>query len=322
MALEINTPACLPLGLVRAGSATYALGLALQHPPINISALAAVTLEVSGACFPLGRAAAEKMLVHEFNTPAELEIELAIPLLMGLGGEPLLALSVAKAITTLNQTEVDAVTLHHWLSLDALAALDNAAFTEGGLVQVNLSPSMPSGVQRHVPIQHEEQEAWAVVLYLPRPNAHHADELEAERRAALLNAAPHLSPATGALVENQLWPAVQQDDFAAFSRALAELHAHNATALQAAGTPLTSTPQAQTALDIFQAEGVVAYGQCLTGLGVFAFVKGATASQELRKNLMARLGYEAGTIMAAITDNAGCVARHMNRHLPPDFQLN
>ncbi|MBL8045100.1 MAG: hypothetical protein JNL09_01085, partial [Anaerolineales bacterium] len=137
-----------------------------------------------------------------------------------------------------------------------------------------------------------------------------------------LNAAPHLSPATAALVENQLWPAVEQDDFAAFSRALADLHALNTAALQAAGTPLTSAPEALTALEVIKAEGVVAYGQCLTGLGVYAFVQGATASQELRKKLMARLGYESGTIMAAITDNAGCVAQHLNRHLPPGYQPN
>lgn len=322
MALEINAPACLPLGLVRTGQTTHALGLTLQHPPINLSALAATALEVSGACFPLARAAAEKALTHGFNTLAELEIELAIPLLMGLGGEPLLALSTAKALTMLNQVEVETATLQQWLGLDALAALEAATFAEGGLVQVNLSPSAPTGALRRAPIQHEDNAAWAVVLYLPRPAAHHADELEAERRTALVNAAPHLSPATATLVENQLWPAVQQDDFSAFSRALAELHALNAAALHAAGTPLTSTPEAQTALDVIQAEGVVAYGQCLTGLGVYALVQGAEASQVLRKKLMAQLGYEAGTIMAAITDNGGGAAQHINRHLPPGYQPN
>lgn len=322
MPLEINTPACLPLGLTYSNGHIHALGLTLQHPPINLSALPASTLEVSGACFPLARAAAEKVLAHALKTPAEIEVELAIPLLMGLGGEPLLALSTARALSELNQVETDVTTLSQWLDLDTLAALETAAFAKGGLVQVNLGPSAPTGIQRRVAIQHQDNDAWAVVLYLPKPAAHHADELEAERRAALANAAPHLSPATATVVENHLWPAVERDDFLAFARALAELHALNSAALQAAGTPLTSTPEAQAALEVMQADGVVAYSQCLTGLGAYAVVQGAEASQVLRKNLMARLGYEAGTIMAAITDNAGCTARHLNRNLPPSYQPN
>jgi len=322
MPLEINTPACLPLGLARFNGQTHALGLALQHPPINLKALPAAALDVSGACFPLARAAAEKVLAQKLAPPGELEIELAIPLLMGLGGEPLLALSAAHALSELNQMKTAAATLAQWLGLEALAALETAVFTGGGLVQVNLSAPISSGAQRRAPIQHEDKYAWAVVLYLPRPATQHTDEWEAERRAALVNAAPHLNPATAALVEHQLWPAVQQNNFSAFTSAVAELHGYNSAALQAAGAPLTPTPEAQTALEVIKAEGVTAYGQCLTGLGVYAFVQGAEASQILRKKLMARLGYEAGTIMAAITDNAGCVARYTNPNVPPIYQFS
>lgn len=297
--IELAAPACLTLGLARTAVGPVAIGLALQHPPVAIIAQPAPVLEVSGAAFHLGQSAAAK-LPYSGNV----EIELATPLLMGLGAEPLLQLSVARALAEVNHAQLEPARL----DLDSLAALETAAFAHGGLLQINLAA--PEALPARLPLAHHEDDAWAIVFYLPRPEDDDPDSLEAERRAALLAAAPHLSAETERVLQQQLWPAAARNDFAAFAVAVAALHRLNLEALAAAGTPLMPRASAQRVLDLLRAESVLAFGQTLTGLGVFALIQGAQPSRDLRKTLMALVGHTGGTIMATITDNEGCRVKH------------
>jgi predicted sugar kinase len=223
---------------------------------------------------------------------------------MGLGAEPLLQLSVARALAEVNGAAPDMQTLAAQLDLDPLAALETAAFAQGGLLQVHLAA--PQTPPARLPLAHREDEAWAFVCFLPRPSDDDPDALEAERRAALLAAAPHLSPESSRILHEQLWPAAARNDFVAFAAAVSELHQLNTQALAAAGSPLTPRAEAQAVLDLLHAEGVPACGHTLTGLGVFALIQGAQPSRDLRKKLMALVGHSGGTIMATITDNEGC----------------
>ncbi len=299
--IELAAPACLPFGLVRTDSGLHIVGLALRHPPVALLARASPITEVSGAGYVVGQAAAQRLALT-----GEVEIELAPPLLMGLGAEPLLQLSVGRALAIVNDVEsrADAFLLDRELGLDSLAALETAAFAHGGLLQINLSA--PETPPVRLPLAHHEDEAWAFVFFLPRPNDADPDALEAERRAALLAAAPHLSADTERVLHERLWPAAARNDFAAFAAAVSELHQFNTQALAAAGSPLTPRAEAQAVLDLLCAEGVPACGPCLTGLGVFALIQGAQPSIELRKKMMALVGYDGGTVMATITDNEGC----------------
>lgn len=297
--IELAAPACLLLGLAQSANGPVAVGLALQHPPVAIIAQPSTALEVSGAGYPIGQGAAQRL-----SYTGNVEIELAPPLLMGLGAEPLLQLSVARALAEVNGAAADARALSAQLGLEPLAALETAAFAHGGLLQVNVAA--PETATARLPLAHHEDQAWVVVFFLPRPAEDDPDSLEADRRAALLAAAPYLSAETTRTLTEHLWPAAAHDDFAGFASAVAALHQLNTAALTAAGHPLATHPVAQAVLDLLRAEGVPACGQTLTGLGVFALIQGAQPSRDLRKTLMALVGHSGGTVMATITDNEGC----------------
>ena len=123
-----------------------------------------------------------------------------------------------------------------------------------------------------------------------------------------MRAAPHLSPETGRLVDEALWPALERDDMEAFGLALDALQDLNREALEQAGTPSLTLPDTADVLDVLRQNGAAAWGQSATGLARFALIRGAQPSIDLRRALGRHLGYESGTIMASICDNSG--ARH------------
>jgi predicted sugar kinase len=310
MEIELDAPASLLLGLVPLGASVAALSLALKYPPIQLVARPAPTLDVSGACAPYAYAAATRYARVDPDTiRAEVEIELAVPALMGLGSEPMMALSTARALAALAGGDPEAPALARALDFPPHLSPEVWGFAQGGLLLVDVRAPLETPPLRHRHWTHPDDATWVVVLVLPKPGEDAPDTLEAGRRAALMAAVPYWDSAVGALVMDQLWPAVERDDFAAFAGSLQRLHDANLAALAAAGTPVSLTPTAQTALDVMRAEGVPACGPCLTGLGVYGLIRGRVPSIELRKRLAGRLGYEAGTIMGTLAADQGAKVR-------------
>lgn len=136
---------------------------------------------------------------------------------------------------------------------------------------------------------------------------------------------PRLSLDTSRLVADDLWPALERDDLAAFGRALLALHAataallpplHAATA--ALMPPLPADALTTDLLALIAGAGAAAWGQALTGHALFALVRGAEAAAALRAALTARLGWGAGCVLVTITDTTGArTARHAQRPLLP-----
>jgi predicted sugar kinase len=173
---------------------------------------------------------------------------------------------------------------------------------------VDVSGTSPLELQpplRRYEIAHPEKEAWAFVLVLPRIPADALETLEADRLETLLKAAPHLSRVAGEALIAVLWPALENNDLAAFGRNLMALQALNQQALASAGTPLTYSPDEQAVFDIMRDHGAVAWGRSATGLALFGLVKGARSSIDLRHKLRHRVGFFGGRVMASITDNRG-----------------
>jgi predicted sugar kinase len=275
----------------------------------------------------------------------------------------MLGLSVAQALAWVNGLPLENTTaLAQAVGLEPQHALEVWGFDRGGLLLVdtppsetrregdqgtrsscpmNLSPSPPllrslsqrGGVVRRQEIAHPDKEAWAFVFFFPRvPPSLESDRLRVPS-GCLLAAAPHLSSESGRLVTEKLWPAVENDDIAAFGQSLMALQQMNREALAAAGTPhqlndeglsraapreapgpiprlpLGRGARDQAILALMRDHGAFAWGQSLTGLGLFGLVKGAAASVELRTKLRHQVGFFAGRIMATITDNSG--ARHV-----------
>lgn len=309
MFIEIGAPAVLPLALVQLEDKNCLLGITLQHPPVHLFAQAYQGLQISGARADKAYEQAEQFLrYHRLAPNAEIEIELAIPSQVGLGSETVLGLSVARALAWINNLPfADTGALAQALGLKSANALEVCGFDQGGLLLVDLSAQsgpLPQPLYR-AEISHPDKNAWAFVLFFPRIPDDTPDALEADRLEMLLSATPYLSPDSGRLVVEQLWPAVSNADPATFGHSLLTLQQLNQEALTRGGAPLTFSDSEQAVLDLMRDHGALAWGRSLTGLGLYGLVKGAKASVDLRKKLRDHVGFFGGIVMAAITDNRG-----------------
>ena len=324
MLIDIGAPASLVLGLVRfeAGgdSAPCLLGVTLQHPPVNLQAEADAALLISG---PRAEKGLEYVLrvqqALQFERGMQVEIDLAIPTLMGLASDAMLGLAVARALAWANDARPDDTASHfRALGLGPAHGLFGWGFDRGGLlmVEARTGPDGMPAIQRRAEIAHEDRYAWAFHLVLPHPPDDASDSLEEDRLQALLAAADHLSPETGRIVNDQIWPAVEADDLAAFGGAVMRLQALNGEALAASGQARSSSEGEERILAAMRDSEAVAWGGIPTGLGQFAIVRGVARTQRLRTKLQHTLGIDGGTAMATITDNGGA------RHIVKDDTLN
>jgi predicted sugar kinase len=313
MLIEVDSPACLPLGLAKFGENKHCLlGLTVQHPPVQLFAQAHSKLQITGPRADKGYEQARRFLQHhQLAYQAEVEIELSAPNFVGLGSEAMLGLSLAKALSWVHGLPEEKRNPIAWaqsLNLPPENALEIYGFDRGGLLLVDIVPgtdnTLPALLRRHE-IDHPEKEAWAFVFYFPNTPAGASPTLEAEQRLALWNAASFLSSESGRLIDEALWPAVESNDFDAFSHSLLSLHQLNLEALAQAGTPQQISPENEPILTLMRQSRAIACGQNLTGLSLYGLVQGGPASRELRQKIRNYVGYFGGTVMATITANRG-----------------
>lgn len=311
MIIEVGAPAILPLGLVRIDdngiSKNCWLGLTVQHPPVHVFAQKSEQLSVTGPRADIGYQQAQQFLAyHQLRDAPQIEIELAIPALVGLGSEAMLGLSIAKALAHLYDLPAQPASLARAVGLDASHSLETRGFEQGGLLLVD-STSDGDGaglpvVRRRAEISHDAHKAWAFVFFLPRP-AITASEVNRSRVMPALSI-EQSTPLIGAL-----WQAVAQDDIARFGEALLTLPPLSHVAI---------APEHQAVVDVMRDFGVLAWGRSLFGLCYYGLVEGARASINLRTRLHQHLGPFGGQVMATITDISG--ARHVER--PGNLNLN
>ena len=316
MLIEVGSPCSLPLGLIRTqDNQTCLLGVTLQHPPTDLFAEASAQFSVTGPLAHKGYAHAQHFLAHHhLPQQANVEIELAIPDMMGLGAETILGLSIARALAWVHSLPTDdAPTLARAIGLGPQHALNVWGFQQGGFLMVDVQ-QLNTPLRRH-PIAHEDQAAWGFVLLLPRVPPETPESLEADHLQRLLDAAPRVSVATERLLAEDLWPALEQNDLPAFARALMTLQPLNQQALAEAGMALPFTKDEQAVLDLFRDRGALAWGRSLTGMALYGLVQGASASVEVRHHLSELVGLYGGWVMATITDNVG--ARHTLHEMRP-----
>jgi predicted sugar kinase len=316
MLIEVGSPCSLPLGIVRTSAGQIQLlGVTLQHPPADVFAEATPTLSVTGPVAHLGRIAAERFLAHhQLPSHGNVEIELATPTMVGLSSEVMLSLSIARALAWVHGLPTDdALALARAVGLGPEHALEVWGFQQGGFLladtqQLETAP-------RRQPVAHDDKRAWGFVLLLPPITSETPETIETTHLNMILAARDQISPETDRIINDELWPALRNDDLRGFGQALMALQQVNQAGLAAAGVPLRFTPQEQAVLDLLRDQGAFAWGRSLTGSALFGLVQGANQSVEVRRHLSKLVGIYGGRVMATITDNVG--ARQVIRDQRP-----
>jgi predicted sugar kinase len=312
MQLELTSPCCLLLGLAQVEGEPCELGVTLQYPPIQLAAHSSNALVITGARADLAYQQAERFIQHHGLPPrGEIEIEYAIPSFMGLGSAALLGLSIAASYAALNGLpNGDTPSLAREAGLlGANGALEAQAFARGGLLLVGgggapvLCADVPPG---------GDERDWVWVMVLPRVPADTAATLEAGQREALHAAAPYLSAEIGQLTR-ELFAATTSDDIAGFARTLERLQALNDAALAQTGAPDPLGAHDRAILAVMREHGALVCGRAITGLGLYALVRGGGPSRAMRRALTDHLGIFGGNVMASIADNAGARLRSTMR---------
>jgi predicted sugar kinase len=303
--IEVVAPSVLPLSLGWLAGAPLLLSVALQHPPLQLTLLTGATLGVSGARADLAHGYAERLLArHGLDRRVTLELELAVPSLMGLGSASSLALALSAGLARWSGRDLDAATLAADCGLTAGELLLTALAAQGGLGLSNLAGGAAAPQFRRM-LQHPDRQAWAFVLVLPRLEPPPGPEFEATRLAAALQAADQLDQARAEVATAELLGALDHDDIARFGAALSELQHVHAAALRSSGALAPLSDWEQQICAQLRASGAVACGRSLGGAALFGLIEGDHASIAARQALRLLVAPEAGRVMAAITDNAG-----------------
>jgi predicted sugar kinase len=324
MLIEIGAPAILPLAFARIKqdekSQSVMLGVALQHPPVHILAEKQQELLIHGPRAHIARQIAIDYLQGTgFSSKAEIQIENTIPTHVGFGTDPILALSVAQALAWVNESGFeDTAVLAKQINLKAEDALAYWGYTKGGALLVETEAEgneIPALVRRHE-LKHKDNQAWAFVFCFPRVPNNAPDTLERDRQKEVLKAISHVSETSDTLMTETLWSALEQDDMAAFGAALIALRKLNQEALEKVNALPEVSEYAERIYSIFREGGAVAWGQSLNGIGLFALVRGAAASQQIRTAILKDSGPLGGHFSATITDNEGarCTTKEEGIH--------
>jgi predicted sugar kinase len=297
--LELTTPCCLPLGAVQADGRPTLLGAALQYPPINLVMRSLNELSVTGARAPVARAQAQQWFEsHNLPPKAEIEIELAIPAHMGLGSEAMMGMSVGRGLRDLaglgDPRGLDEQRTA--VGLGAEWALEAWSASQGGLHAVGLDGT---SLQRHA-VKHDDDNAWVFVIHLPRAPADTPPSFEHTQRLALIKAASLVQADAG-----PMWAALATNDLPAFAKELMTIQERTTEALSRIGAPVVVSAESQRMIEVIKLSGAPAWGQSFGGLAVWGLVHGAKQSQDARLKMRRVMGYEGGTITAAVVDNDG-----------------
>ena len=308
--IEIGTPAILPMAFANLAGSPVLLGMTLQHPPVHLRAGKSKQFKFQGPRAHVARRYAERFLLNSgFSNKAEIIIENTPPSLVGFGSDEMLALSVAQAMAWVNDQDIeDYSSLAKWVGLGQDAALAFWSFCQGGILLVEMSATgdqMPP-LLRRVQKKHRDNKAWSVNFHFPNALAGAPDNLEQIQRANLNAAAAALSPDSGILLDEALWPALEADDIAAFCSALTKLMALNDAALKKTGHwPATNDSLAALKAQLDEHKDVLATGISLTGHSIYALAESALASQSIRVTMRKAVGSFGGQVEATINDIDG-----------------
>ena len=314
MYIEFAAPASMPLGVLKLDHngepKTALLSISLQHPPVHISAQKSDRLSITGPRAHIASNYAELFFKrHDLPKTGLIEIESAIPGLMGLGSDGIMGISIARGLSSLHGLTSEDLSISKNpinLGVENLGEIWGCA--RGGFLLIDLEADdfETDPVLRRTELSRPEGEGWAIILYLPNPPDGAPDSYEASLLKRLVRTAPKMTHSSGKLITDGLWPAVEQDDIEAFGEILMGFQRKVRAGMDELGRSAVENLDDKAIFDLMRGEGASAWGRCLTGYGLWGLVRDGEASVVIQKKIQDHVGYYGGRVMATIVDNEGC----------------
>ncbi len=312
--IEIGIPSVLPLALGRVdidGTVkSVMLGVTLQHPPIHFLVAKDKKMNIYGPRADVAHANALKF-ANSAGTeqPVEIKIDNSSPSMVGFGSDSMLALGAAQAVAWANDQDFENLSaLDEHMQISKTDPLAYWAYQKGGFLLVELEEG-PDGeapsLLKHHTLKHRDHLAWAFVFHFPKVLPDTPESIELDRLALMKTAVSHMPLESGDIILNQLWPALEKDDFDAFAKALKQLIQMTEETFVSQNAWHIPFDTSSKIYEVFQSEDVPAWGGSLTGIGIYGFMKGSLKSQDVRTKLLKQVGYFSGQYDATVSDTEG-----------------
>lgn len=270
------------------------IGLSLDAPCIQLSALASDKLKVTGAATVPATVLAKARKIAEILTeqlhlqPVDIHIQQHIPEHAGLGSGTQIALAVGTAMSRLFKLELSAQQIALLCDRGKRSGIGIAAFEQGGLL-IDGGRALNSATQRVPPLlaRYDFPQQWRILLIYDhsQPGVHGQQEL------AAFDALPAFSETLAADLCRQVlmraMPAILEQNLTAFGKAIQELQQQVGDYFAPAQGGRYASKTVSDVLHYLQQAGVTCFGQSSwgpTGFAIFETEQAAAQQLEQLKN--------------------------------------
>ena len=322
MKVAVRTPARLHFGLLdtngELGRIFGSIGVAVQHPNIELEVQAARSLIVEGLETQRVERYARRFLEHvALPFSVHLNLKSSIPSHVGLGSGTQLALAVGAALARLGGVELSALEIAALMGRGVHSGIGTAAFQTGGFIldgghrlELNTLPDTGRQVkkQRVPPVifQHPLPEEWRFVIAIPQASPGISGESEKCAFDALPSTPSSLAEKISRLVLMKMLPSLMDRDILNFGAALTDVQRLVGDCFAGVQGGRFANHSSDRLISFFLEQGVCGAGQSSWGPAVYALVDGPAAAAKLEQETQQFLhALDGGTTFAVPADNRG-----------------
>jgi beta-ribofuranosylaminobenzene 5'-phosphate synthase len=322
MKVTVKTPARLHLGLLdtngELGRIFGSIGVAIQHPNVELEARVAGRLTVEGLDVQRVERYARRFLEGVPLSPAaQLNLKSSIPSHVGLGSGTQLALAVGSALARLAGLEMSTVEIASLMGRGVHSGIGTAAFQSGGFILDGGHPleagplpgSRQEALKRQVPratFQHPLPVGWRFVVAIPQTSPGISGETEQRAFDTLPSTPASLAEKISRLVLIKMLPSLIDQDILNFGGALTQVQRLVGDCFAEVQGGRFANRASDRIISFFLDQRAYGAGQSSWGPAVYALVDGQATADRLQaetRKFLHDLG--GGTTFTACADNLG-----------------
>lgn len=287
MRVQVKTPARLHLGLIDMngdlGRMFGGLGIAIDHPNVNVEATRAEHFSVTGQEAELtGQLAQHFFQTYHLQPRAHLQVVEAIPAHVGLGSGTQMSLAVAVALAKLFDVKATVPELAVAMGRAKRTAVGTTIFQTGGFV-VDGGMNIKTGTFPPLIYRQPFPKEWRFIVALPNTNKGLSNSEENHAFDKLTPAPAQEVGQICRLIMLRLLPALAEHDIEAFGDALTRIQVLTGRHFAQAQGGTYSSPAAVECVAFMKQTGAYGVGQSSWGPALYAVVKQEQAKAVLAK---------------------------------------